>query len=223
MKIRSNIVANCSDFVWSLDIPDIDGIRTALKTIVETTNWKVYASIGKFALDLHSKVIFPVDIDDIEIITYKEEDRERKELAVSIVKIFKKIDPSINEENIRVSKPYLKYMSHSGEFDFLGDTTYLPLFLDNLSHIPNTDNIFVFNNTIYSKELSIHYTDGYCDNTFVLSENQPGSKQLDVLGKIMQELGGNFHHEDGGYGQADDHREWFEENGYSDILGLELN
>ena len=66
MKIRSNIVANCSDFVWSLDIPDIDGIRTALKTIVETTNWKVYASIEKFALDLHSKVIFPVDIDDIE-------------------------------------------------------------------------------------------------------------------------------------------------------------
>lgn len=216
MKISTNIVANCSDFVWSLNITSIEDIRKALKNIEEAVGWKVY---GKMWLG-DTTLFFPVDIDEVEKIDYKEEGDTYQDIGVDLVKILHKNDPTITRGNYKESQSYKNIMGNNKIPDLIGKKPYMNICIADINHLPNESGFFELRG--YGiPELGVGYKDGYTDNTFVIRDDQPGENQLKVLGNIMKKLGGTFYHTDGGYGQAEDHRAWFEENGYGDILGLE--
>ena len=221
MKISTNIVANCSDFVWTLNEPDIDNIRKAVKVMIEITNWKLCTSL-EF---IDGRICVPINVEDIELMEYEEEEGGDKytELAVSLIKIFQKFDFTIKDkESLVNSQLYGKYNQIIDKTYFKDkNKNYIDVSLIDINHLPNEDGFWVFPNHQFSiPEVTIRYTDGYCDSKFVISENQPQSKELKFFGEILKNVGGTFHHEDGGSSQADWHAKWFNENGYGSILEL---
>ena len=221
MKISTNIVANCSDFVWTLNEPDIDNIRKAVKAMIEITNWKLCTSFGF----IESKVFLPIDIDDIELIEYEKDGGNDKytDLAVNMIKVLQRIDSSIKDwASLTKSQLYQKYGPIITNTYFKdSNKEYVDVNLIDITHLPNKDGFWVFPYQQFNiPEITIRYTDGYCDSKFVISENQPQSKELKFFGEILKNVGGTFHHEDGGYAQADWHAKWFQENGYESVLEL---
>lgn len=226
MKISKNIVANCSDFVWSLEKSNLDEIKNALRIIVKATNFKIYAKLG-FITDI---VYIPVTPDDIKLIEYEEEyegGRVEKitDLGVDFIKILQKVDSTITESNYKDSDFYKKYRnSIENEFrSTMGNIGRLPVHLADINHLPNEDGVILLKGHSFNiRDMNVTFDDGYGNsNTLIIREDQPGPQQLRAYGDIMRAVGGRFYHNDGGYSQADNHREWFEENGYGDILELE--
>lgn len=215
MKISTNIIANCSDFVWSLNTPDIDIIKATLKKIDDLTNWTTYTKIW-FG---DGEMFIKVDIDEIEVISYNEDNENHHVIGVDLVGVLKRFNPAISKDNYKESEFYEKYKKYFSHMLFYGETTYVGIVIAHINHLPNEDGIYVMSSFNVS-DLPVRYTDGYCDEKFVINEDQPQGAQLKIFGEILRNIGGKFHHEDGGYAQADWHAKWFKENGYEDILRL---
>ena len=218
MKILNNIVANCSDFVWSLDEPKIEDIRVALKAIEKATGWGLYACPERFDYG----IFIPVQPEEVEIVEYQEEgdDSEgRTELGVPI-------------DKIPICKKYLSKIDKSGT-PFISEMMvnktskqqFIPVVFARIGHIPNDDGVHFFKDRVYGviPTLRVSYSCGYCGLKLSISENQPQVRELGFFGEVLRNVGGTFHHEDGGYAQIEYHQEWFEENGYEDVLDKELN
>lgn len=210
MKILNNIVANCSDFVWSLDKTEITEIRTALKGITLATGWGLYACPESF----NNGIFIPVAPEDVEILEYEEDNDNHTELGVPVEKIpvCKKY---IEKNRDKSTSPFSDLMT-----DLINKRQFVPIVFARINHLPNKDGVHYFNGMIYRSipVLRVNYSCGYCGSKCSISDNQPQPRELEFFGEILKNIGGTFHHEDGGYSQADWHAKWFNENGYESIV-----
>lgn len=225
MEISTNIIANCSDFVWSLNKTDINIIRDTLKKIEEVTNFMLCVRMNEFSLEEQMYIQVTPDMVDIY---ENDEDKEyvHDDIGVDIFKLVKSHDSSVTEENYKENEFFKKYCSSLGEYKVDGKIIYqrkrehLDIMFIELYHLPNEEGVFKIKGYLHDRELRVSYQDGYCDKTFVIVEDQPQGRQLKFYGEVLKNVGGTYHHEDGGASQADWHAKWFKDNGYESILEL---
>lgn len=229
MRISANIIANCSDFVWSLDEPNLNIIQKAIGNIEKATNWGLYACPWTFG----NSTFFPIDPEDVEIYEYEEDDGNNEtksftELGVSLDRLMKKFPVACKkwfDVNLQDSilQDSIDSIERNTTLDTIKKRKFVPIVFARIGHIPNNEGVHFYKGSTYGiiQTLRINYSCDYCDSKLSISDDQPGYGELKFFGDVLRKVGGTFHHEDGGYSQADEHRDWFMENGYEDILSSE--